>query len=401
MPRRVAVAALLLLGALAGCTQRLQSPATVLAKAEGVELKLVEDESGRPEAVEATGFLAEALDLARRVAPSLQQEAEWQRLFAVRTAPEEGEPAGDLPTVTGEFVVTTDGVRFLPRYPFARGQRYRATWTPAAGEPVVLDFAPVRAGREATTRAVAIYPTSDVLPANLLRMYVEFSAPMRRGEASQHVRLLSDPSGDPVEFPFVAAEEELWNEERTRLTLLFDPGRIKRGVAPHEEVGSPLQVGGRYRLVIDQGWRDAEDLPLRNGLDKLFLVDEPDRDASGEWKITAPFGRRAPLLVELPSPFDYALLQRTIEVRRQDGQEPIPGSVRVSDSEKRWTFQPNKDWKDGSYILRIDPGLEDPSGNTIARPFETTTGESPEGRGAFVVMPFEVQLRAVPSTARR
>ena len=106
-------------------------------------------------------------------------------------------------------------------------------------------------------------------------------------------------------------------------------------------------------------------------------------------------------LVELPSQFDYALLLRAIEVRRRDGQQPIPGSVRVSDSEKRWTFQPNTDWKNGSYILRVDPALEDPSGNTIARPFETATSESPESRGPFIVMPFDVELRAVPSTARR
>ena len=44
----------------------------------------------------------------------------------------------------------------------------------------------------------------------------------------------------------------------TRLTLLLDPGRIKRGVRPLEEIGGALQVGRTYTLVIDDAWPDAK-----------------------------------------------------------------------------------------------------------------------------------------------
>ncbi len=30
---------------------------------------------------------------------------------------------------------------------------------------------------------------------------------------------------------------DLWNEDRTRFTVLYDPGRVKRGILPNEEMG--------------------------------------------------------------------------------------------------------------------------------------------------------------------
>ena len=44
----------------------------------------------------------------------------------------------------------------------------------------------------------------------------------------------------------------------TRFTLLFDPGRIKRGLKPAQRrVGPVLEEGKSYTLVIDRGWTDA------------------------------------------------------------------------------------------------------------------------------------------------
>ena len=40
----------------------------------------------------------------------------------------------------------------------------------------------------AATRIEHIYPSTDTLPANTLKLYIYFSAPMRRGEAWQHIQ---------------------------------------------------------------------------------------------------------------------------------------------------------------------------------------------------------------------
>jgi len=63
---------------------------------------------------------------------------------------------------------------------------------------------------------------------------------MSRGFADDHVQLLDD-TGAAVESPFLALAE-LWNPAATHLTLLIDPGRIKRGLVPHEHLGPVLEA---------------------------------------------------------------------------------------------------------------------------------------------------------------
>lgn len=359
---------------------------------------MIEDDGGRPEALEATGIEPEILDRLRRIAP---RREDWTPVFQVAPAakPEDARPEA----LVGDYVITEDGVRFLPRVAFARAKSYQARFDRGGEVLATLDFSPNRAGRESTVRAVAIYPTSDLLPVSLLRIYVEFSAPMRRGEAHRHLRLSRDPGGEPVALPFPAPEEEQWNEGATRFTLILDPSRL--GTAPTSSSdaapeGSPLEVGKRYRLVVERTWPDAEGAPIRDGLDKLFLVDEADRDGGRpeSWKIIPPISRQAPLLVELPGPLDYALLLDGIQARRRDGAA-LAGRARISNNETHWTFQPEAGWASGPYVLRIDPKIEDPSGN----PAGGAAGAAQQGQGERpgTVLPFEVELRPVPSTAQR
>src|SRR5205809_756454 len=111
--------------------------------------------------------------------------------------------------------------------------------------------------RSEPTKVTAVYPSADTLPDNQLRFYLHFSAPMSRGEAYSRVKLLKE-DGQPVSFPFLELDEELWDKSGKRLTLLFHPGRVKRGLKPREEFGPIMESGHKYTLVIDKGWLDAE-----------------------------------------------------------------------------------------------------------------------------------------------
>ena len=138
---------------------------------------------------------------------------------------------------------------------------YRAVFDPAAipgislrGECVEAAIS-IPAPREGGQRSYeAVYPSIDVLPENQLKFYVHFSAPMSRGDSYQHIRLL-DADGKPVDAPFLELAEELWDDTGQRLTLLLDPGRVKRDLKPHKEVGRAMVDGGRYTLVIRDDWR--------------------------------------------------------------------------------------------------------------------------------------------------
>ena len=110
-------------------------------------------------------------------------------------------------------------------------------------------------------RLVQVYPTSDRLPENQLKFYVHFSAPMSRGDSYRYIHLLESENGE-VDLPFLELGEELWSQDGTRLTVFFDPGRIKRGLKPREEVGPSLEEGKSYTLRIDADWPDAPSDPL-------------------------------------------------------------------------------------------------------------------------------------------
>ena len=107
-----------------------------------------------------------------------------------------------------------------------------------------------------------VYPSADTLPENLLKFYVHFTGPMSRGNIYDHIRL-RDESGREVELPFLEIDEELWDATTTRLTLIIDPGRIKRGVRPLEEIGPALEAGKSYTLAIGREWRDGAGNPLK------------------------------------------------------------------------------------------------------------------------------------------
>jgi hypothetical protein len=224
--------------------------------------------------------------------------------------------------------------------------------------------------RSEVTRVEHVYPTSDHLPENQLKFYLHFSTPMSRGEAYRRVQLL-DEQGKAVQTPFLELNEELWDPSGKRFTLFFDPGRIKRGLKPREDLGPALVEGKRYTFVIDRRWPDAQGQPLQETFRKNFTVLAPDDQPpdSKTWKLKAPAaGSSQPLVVIFPKPMDHALLQRLVWVSGRGKR--LDGAIQVCDHETRWEFTPAQPWPAGKFDLVADRRLEDLAGNSIARPFE-------------------------------
>ena len=91
-----------------------------------------------------------------------------------------------------------------------------------------------------------------------------------------------------------------------------------------------------------------------------------------DWVVVAPSGRDVPLRIDLPEPYERALMQRMIVVENAAGN-PIDGVVSITRGETRWEFIPEMPWRPGSYSIRINRGLEDLAGNTFDRLFEEST----------------------------
>jgi hypothetical protein len=325
------------------------------------------DTGGRPHRVSVVGLDAATL-------AGLRDPRAAARALAVYTG--DPAPAPDTPAVLGTHAVDEQGLHFVPRFPFVSGVRYTARFRhgrfaaehsfpgpPAAGPPPVVE---------------AVYPSRDVLPQNALRLYVFFSRPMRERDAARHVRL-RDAAGEEVDLAFVEVEPGLWDPQRRRLTLLFHPGRVKRGIAPGERMGPPLQEGREYRLTVDQGARDADGTPLREAFERRFVVAAPDRTSPRpeEIAVDAPADPGAPLVLRFPEPLDHALLQRLVWVESAGG-EAVPGRVGVDEGETRWTFHPDRPWAPLPYTVRVHPALEDRAGNRFDRLFDREAGGTAE-----------------------
>src|SRR5215469_1962889 len=100
--------------------------------------------------------------------------------------------------------------------------------------------------------AVDIWPTANRLPANILRFYVQFSEPAEAVFDRAQLRLITATSA-LVPDAFLMLNEELWSPDGRRLTVLMEPGRIKRGMGSHLTHEPALVRGRSYRLEVATG----------------------------------------------------------------------------------------------------------------------------------------------------
>jgi hypothetical protein len=356
------------------------------------EIRLV---PGKESQIEVSGLSAEELTAIRAL--KLEGEA-WHGVLAVYVVPEGAKPLG--PPVLGSYSLDGRVVRFKPRFPLAAGVRYRAVFEPATATgrispstpPIVREFL-IPAAKGEAARVTNVFPSTDRLPENQLKFYLHFSAPMARGNVYRHIKLL-DERGKEVDLPFLELDEELWDGRQQRLTLFCDPGRIKRGLKPREEVGPVLEEGKRYTLVVDAALRDANGNPLKESFRKAFRALPPDDTQPNPktWRLQAPgAGTKDPLVVTFPKPLDHALSERLLWVIDGQGRK-IAGMVGIGALETAWNFTPAEAWPAGRYHLVADTRLEDLAGNSIARPFEVDVFHpvQREVKTETVQVPFEV-----------
>jgi len=320
-------------------------------------------------------------------------EADWQALLRVSVKPagsgESTPPAP--PAVAGKYSVADGALRFTPMFPFDAGRQYDvafdATRLPGAQGPDGQSDAPWRkqivtavVGKPAILRSPStvvthLYPSGDVVPANQLRMYLHFSAPMDWRSGYDYVTLLDD-RGQEVIGAFLPLDADFWNGDRTRYTVFFDPGRVKRGILPNKQMGRALEAGKRYTLLVKREWRDGHGLPLKEEFRHEFRASPPiERPLTmAAWKVTTPAaGTREPVVVTFPDPLDHGLLGRALGIARSGA--PLEGEAAIESAETRWRFTPRDLWAAGDYDLVALAFLEDLAGNRIGRAFEVDNFE--------------------------
>ena len=398
--RSIGHRSVLLLLLLAGCDRTTSLPATMSA-ATAIKAEIRTGCEDDPRKLWFDLRLDPA-DLTVLAKSNLTQN-EYSRFFTVHV--EQSPSSGSAPPqLLGDYRVVAGMLRFQPRFPLIEGVRYRAEFEPAA----LAQLIDVGTGKYKRAESVVhfpktpatpstfvakVYPSSNQLPENQLKFYLHFSAPMSRGEAYEHVHLFN-AAGKEIELPFLDLHEELWDREGKRFTLFFDPGRIKRGLKPREEVGPALEEGRRYTLVVDASWPDSEGNPLKEALRKTFDVGPPDDNPPDPktWKLAAPKAQtREPLAVQFPKPMDHAMLERVLQVARDSAA--VPGRIEIGEHEMVWRFTPTQPWTTGGYQLAVATALEDLAGNSIGKPFEIDVFRPIQQKveQETITLPFQVQ----------
>ena len=284
------------------------------------------------------------------------------------------------------------GVIFRPRFPFQPGLTYVAEFRSPSKKVHRQEFSIAKPELKPSASVEILYPTADVLPQNLLKFYLHFSAPMSQGVAYDYIELRND-DGKLLEHPFLEIAEELWDRTGQRLTLLLDPGRVKRGLVPREQDGPILNQGAHYRLTIKGDWPDARGVPMVAPFVKKFRVAAEDftQPTPANWRLTIPKpGTREPLVVTFPEPLDHAVLMRGLTVHNSR-DELVEGILSTDKRETVALFQPGTAWAVGGYSLRASTLIEDVAGNSIERAFEVDRFDKIDrSRAKFQSLEFQI-----------
>ncbi len=310
----------------------------------------------------------------------------------------------DQPQVIGHYSKKGSDIYFIAKYGFTEGKNYTVVFkknSTAKDSEIIKDRIVVHipfTQREPSTFVKQVFPTTDQIPMNQLKFYIEFSAPMRYGNAYEYIKLYRLPEKILEPEAFLASTDELWDPSRQRLTIFFDPGRIKRGVQPNLQLGLPLVEGRKYQLVIDQTWLDINGVQMTGTFEKNFEVIAVDRTSPDpdHWSIDIPkCNTSKPISIDFKESMDYGLLHSTLTIKKQSG-EFIEGEIELKALESQWFFYPEKPWGKGKYQIIINSWLEDLAGNNLSRKFDVDLSDPADKPKNIeeILIPFEINTQS-------
>lgn len=268
--------------------------------------------------------------------------------------------------IQGRYTVENDYLVFTPYFPFEKGMTYVVRTKKSDGNYSYQAFQVGKKEAVEKAKVVSIYPLANELPENLLRFYFYFNTPMKKGQALKHIQLI-DAEGNVDNHAFMEFKQELWSADGQRLTLLFDPGRIKRGVSTNMELGPALLEGKRYKLVILGTWQDVYGQELSINTTKEFTVVKAYRQhiKVDNLQIEQPKANSYDTLnVYFDRIIDHALVQSMISIE-DENKNLIVGHWQTSTNEKTVQFIPENPWQNGIYQIILDSRFEDVAGNNL------------------------------------
>src|SRR3984957_20107919 len=214
---------------------------------------------------------------------------------------------------------------------------------------------------------IRISPQAKVLPANTLRFYIHFPRPGEAHFDRERLWLLNEEE-QVVRDPFLVLPQELWSADGRRLTVLMEPGRIKRGLGADPSHEPAPVVGRTYSLVVKALGQTARGT-LRVSAPPLEAVDET------RWRLVSPTaGSLDPAVVHFDRAMDAALCEDEIGVLTPSG-EVAATRVSLAPDGTAARLIPSHPWRVGEHRLVVSERLEDVCGNQLGGALDHNPGE--------------------------
>jgi hypothetical protein len=239
---------------------------------------------------------------------------------------------------------------------------------------------------------IRIFPEAKVLPANTLRFYIYFPRPAEAHFYRDQLWLL-DEEEKVVRDPFLVLPQELWSPDGLRLTVLMEPGRIKRGLGADPTHEPALVVGRTYSLAVTALGQTAR---------HTFRVSDPVLEPVDEaqWRLIPPtFGSLEPAAVRFYRVMDAALCENEIGVLTASG-EIVQTSVSLAPEGTTAQIIPSHPWSALEHHVVVSERLEDVCGNRLgeALDHDLSTGGRPRA-GTISFTCHDVQGRDTPQNS--
>lgn len=297
-------------------------------------------------------------------------------------------------SILGRFEKSPKSFSFFPVLPFTPGLDYQIK---VSGK-VAYEFSVPYQKNAKGTAVTNIFPSATLIPANLLKIHIYFSRSMSEGHSKDYIHVIDD-KGDTLNNVFLDLQPELWNEDRSGLTLWLDPGRIKRDLQPNLKLGPLLKINSNYRIVVSKLWKDKFGTKLTDNFTKSYTVVHEDREkpALELWDLSYPVAKtRGALILDFQESIDYELASNAIQIFKDE--QVFHGNVTLNSNESQWRFKPTEPWLPGKYKLIIETRLEDLAGNNLNRLFdrdlERDAGDISESK--YAEMSFSISEGSVP-----
>jgi hypothetical protein len=223
---------------------------------------------------------------------------------------------------------------------------------------------------------ITISPEAKVLPANTLRFYIHFSRPGEAHFDREQLRLINE-EGQVVPDPFLVLSQELWSHDGSRLTVLMEPGRIKRGMGEDPSHEPAFVVGRTYSLVITALGQTAR---------HTFRVSDPVLEAIEEtgWRIVSPnVGSLDPAILHFDRVMDAALCEDEIGMMTTSG-EVVQTHVSLSPDGTTMEFIPKRPWSAEEHSFVVSDRLEDVCGNRLGEALDHDIGAIGRPRAGMI-----------------